>query len=264
MIGGLDTGMDLDGRAALLALTASEFVALGTSDPRIVAFPALASSGAVGRLRRWLTAGQPIADLSRLAFVGDDAVRALVVDVIADVPAPVAWHAVEHVAWFEVGRATAAWLAIAPSMRAPIGDVAHVVAINGRTSDHDLRGVIAHELGHSWHRHIFANVPQLAALPEQEVIVSRVLLSMYTGRTAEQRDADADRWVRDRVANEVIADQSAAAWGVPHNGLSELEHRRYFKAQYDAAESVARERDREIAEVHTARAAAARALEETP
>jgi hypothetical protein len=166
-MGALD-GHDLPGCAALLGVSCRDYVAIGQSDRRIVATPSLETSGAVTRLRRWLTAGSPLADLSRLEFCGDDEVCALVVEVLSRVPAPVAWHGVEYVVWFEVGRSTAGWQGFAPTTRAPDGDQPHTIALCGRHDNESLLGIIAHELGHSWSRTVRANAPSMVRMSDRE------------------------------------------------------------------------------------------------
>ncbi|MEO9187546.1 MAG: hypothetical protein ABI467_28885, partial [Kofleriaceae bacterium] len=74
-------------------------VALAKGDPRLFAGQSLATGGAVERMKRWLAAGRPVADLSRLEYRGDEAVREIVVATLAAVPMPARWHAVTNVLW---------------------------------------------------------------------------------------------------------------------------------------------------------------------
>ncbi|HMG57370.1 MAG TPA: hypothetical protein VK601_27915, partial [Kofleriaceae bacterium] len=202
MSGGFEA-LDLPARAAALGLTVREFTALAESDRRIVEYPACSTDGSVARLRRWLDAGRPRADPERVAFTGADSVRVLVQDVLRSLPDPVRWHGVEYTLWVEVGRSAGAWQSSAPTPRAPPCDVAHFIALGGLASDEYLRGVSGHELGHAWHRPVYTI--QLAHVPmsDHERAARHLVV-------AKHRGADLDQHVRELVAEERLADRTAA------------------------------------------------------
>lgn len=241
-MGALD-GLDLAGRAELLGLTARAYVAFMQGNQGVFAPPSLETVGSVFRARRWFDAGRPDAAPERLTFSGSDDVRELVVEVLRSLPAPVRHYAVEAVTWIEVGRGTVAWIGRAPTLRALPGDLCHVVVINGRASNEDLHSVIAHELGHGWHRPVIETEPTFSTLSEREAIAARHLFAKYTGG-AKREAADREQWIRACVANEALADAQAAAWGTPPRGHDLPYLRRHFEAQYEAAAAFADECDR--------------------
>lgn len=238
------TGLDIAGRAALLGITCREAVALGQRDRRI--YPSVQSAGSVARLQRWIGAGQPAADLPRLEFAGDDGVRAIVVDVLRRVPAPIAWHAVEHVTWIECGRCVSGWMGAAPRFRQPDDDVAHVIVLNGTIDDAQLASIAAHELGHAWDRPIYSGTRDVRISRDEErareLVVERVV-DEHLGIT--DASATHDRLVRAHVADERRADELATLWGFPrHTDVDALT--RHFRREYAASATLADQIERDI------------------
>lgn len=198
--------MNIDERAALLEMKLADYVALGKVDARLVAEISIQEPGARERLWRWIRAGLPAPDYSRLEFEGSDGVRAVVLETLARTPSAVAWHVCEYVVICEVGRDTTAWSGVTPIVRAPDGDQAHIIVINGNTPDDELHGIIAHEIGHSWTRVILPRM-RTAALPPAQAFYSDKLAAGITR-------ADL---IRARLAEEKLADDLAALWGSPIN-----------------------------------------------
>jgi hypothetical protein len=218
-------GLYMDQIAARINRTCLEYLELAVRYPAIFAGPQ--SDGSFARIRRWLDANEPSADLSRLMFYGDDSVRALVSAVLRRLPAPVAWYASEYVTWLEVGRNARAWQGSAPALRAPIGDVAHVVVINGCATDEYLEGVIAHELGHGWHRIIREHAVPPPSWSDHEQTARHLSISL-----------DAEACARALVSEERRADLTATAWGFLRH-TDEVRLLRGFRSALDAAAALA-------------------------
>lgn len=214
-------GIDFDAATALMAL-----------DPRIATDATTATSAAVERLVRWLRAGQPVADLERLVFEGDDTVRELVEDLIDRVPAPVAWHAVEFVEWIEVGRGADGAMSLARSARVPSGDSAHRIKICGALTDERIREVLPHEMGHAWHRTVREVELSRPTMPAIERDARALLLAR------ELSVANPEAMIADRRADdEYLAEATAAAWGFERPPLYHERslRRRGFLAELSAA-----------------------------
>jgi hypothetical protein len=229
MLGAMLTGCDLGAGAELLGVSCREYVAIGRRDRRI--FPSLASAGAVTRLRRWIAAGQPDADVSRLEFAGDDSVRALVADVLRQVPAPVGWHGVEYVTpWIEVGRSAVGWAGSAPTIRTPDGDQAHMIALAGSIADDgEIRAVIAHELGHSWARTVRPYVSTAVRMSYRERNARSIVAAKIAGVSPTQI-------VREQVDEERLADALSQLWGFPHYSDYGRRERGFSEEMQEAAE----------------------------
>lgn len=241
------TGLSLPERAERLGVTCRELVRLAEGDSRLFTWPALDSEGSVARLRRWVEAGQPSADLNRLEFTGADEVRSLVAATLAKLPRPVAWHAAEFVVWLEIGRRhVAGWMSVAPPMRTPKGDMPHVIVLNGAVDDEKLPGVIAHETGHSWHRDICEGAPQSVSMSRHERTARLLVVARDFGD-------DAGKLARERVGHEMLADRTAEVWGFRNHGPSELDLLRSFHGESaDAADLAAKiEADLDAAEGET-------------
>jgi hypothetical protein len=204
------SGLDLVGRAALLGIGCRELVALATEDPRITAPAATATEGAIVRLRRWLDAGRPDANATEVDFHGDDAVRAIVVEVLGALPTPVRWHGTRAVTWYEVGRSAIGWMSIAPLPLVPAGDVGHAIVLSGMLDDARLPAVIAHELGHSWHRHVHTAPVRAVPPVSQREWTARLLLVEEIMAPDGQ---GAKRLAHRRHVEERLADETALAWG---------------------------------------------------
>lgn len=140
--------LDTSGRAAVLGISFRALVDLQRSDPRIM--QAVAKPGMVHRLKRWIRAGQPAADITRTIYRGSDSVRAILYRVLAAVPRPVAWHASEFIVFREVGANARGRCASRLRGRDPDdGDEGHEIDISGRERADDLPAILAHEVAHS-------------------------------------------------------------------------------------------------------------------
>lgn len=191
----------------------------------------IATEPSKARLNRWIDAGQPVADLSRLEFGGDDTVRVLLVDVLARLPTPVAWHASEFVVWREVGRSAAGWQGSARSHRDPQGDVAHEIVLCGAVTDDDLPGIIGHEIAHSLHRSIAPVRWPQPPMTRVERTARMILLGRNIG-------IDEEHLARMHADLEVLCDRTAVAWGLLRE-VRPLEQLRRSRAKvHEAAELV--------------------------
>jgi hypothetical protein len=219
-------GLDIAGRAELLGITCREAVDLAKAHRELFTYPVSDSIGALARIRRWNEAGRPAADFSRLVYLGDGGVYAILIATLAKLPAALAWHAAEHVAWLEVGRNAGAWTTCAPLMRVPAGDTAHLVVISGAEQDERMPHIITHELAHSWHRALFSDATRGVPLPPQERLARNLATVGY----------DADALAREFWREEVLADQTAAALGFPSSSHSSDHVRlRGFEAEITAS-----------------------------
>lgn len=184
-----------------LGLSRAQFRAL---DPRLHGATLVTAPG-VARLRRWLEAGKPEPDPDRLTFSGDEPLRELVLAAIAMLPPPVAWHAVVAVVWIGVGRSSRAWTSGMPRWPAPpAGDQLHLVVV-GPTAD---IGVVGHELGHSWHRRF---QPFAFGTGRDPVAFAAAVLADI--EDPAERRAQHERFDRQHVQEEALADATARRWG---------------------------------------------------
>lgn len=244
-LAGLD-GLDLADCAGVLDCTPRELVALAERIPGFREVLALGTAGGLVRTKRWIAAGCPSADLSRLEFAGDDEVRALVVEVLTRVPSPVAWHGVEFIAWAEVGRSAHGWQGLAPMTRCPPGDQPHMIALSGLNSNDVLRGVIAHELAHSWTSATHSIAPRIVRMSQREQTARRIAAARVIGQTSEQL-------IREQVAGERIADRLARLWSFErhtHDGALT----RLIAAEHAAAADLADSIERDLDIIHLATA----------
>jgi hypothetical protein len=211
--------------------------ALDELDSRILTHPSLNSMGAIWRLRRWVAAGQPAPDIRRrLSYVGDSEVRAIICDVIAKLPPPVAHYAVEAITWFEAGRGSRAWCCRRPAIRELPGDIGHVIQISSGLALSRIAGTVGHELGHGWHFDIVDAESRAEAIAVDEIAVRADAIRYRTfGLDDEQRAAERQRAINAEVAEEMRADAMAALWGVPHDGLDEATLREIVATRYDSA-----------------------------
>lgn len=224
-------GLDLSDRAAALGIGWRELSMIaGSGDIRIIAKPALSTPEAVFRLRRWFALGRPDADPTRIAFVGSDSVRALVIDVLRQLPVPVRHYAVHHVTWREVGRDAKAFIAATPTKRALPGDAPHEITINGMKTDEELPGLICHELGHGIHRVVYDGDIEWSCDPG-ESLADRIRRGAENNR---------ERWLYEQVRHEMLADDMAALWGFGRlEAPSEDELYRQFAFVWDEAADLA-------------------------
>jgi hypothetical protein len=244
-VSGLD-GLDLPGRAAKHDITCAEYVRIASAYPGIFAPPTTDAS--VARVSRWIGAGKPAPDLSRLMFTGADSVRVIVVELLASIPAPAGWHGVEFVHWFEVGRDARGWQKRANPTRTPPADAAHVIALCGALPDDELRGIVGHELGHSFHAVVF---PAMSHVPmTQHEQSARQLVG------GKMRGADLDQVARELAREEALADAQSSAWGIarPSDHRHLVQH---FRAQLAVAAELAADIEHRIDEdMSTGRVAA--------
>lgn len=187
----------------------------------------LDTPGAQFRQRRWEMLGRPDADPTAIEFHGTDAQRDVVVDVLSRLPPAVRHFAVEGITWIGIGPTTKAWTSPAPKLRTLPDDPPTWIVLSRIDA-----GTVAHELGHAWHR-----VP-LAKLRESSG--KSILEARGLDMPEEMDEEHRIRWVSIRVENELIADEQAKAWGIPHDGLSAREIVDMFLDQYDAAFAAAR------------------------
>jgi hypothetical protein len=213
-------------------ITADQIAALQALDARIVADAPTATSAAVERLARWLRAGSPAADVERLVFTGDDTVRVLVEDLIARVPAPVAWHAVEFVEWLEVGRCGDAFASYARPARVPTGDTPHRIVLCGVPDDDRIREVLPHELAHLVHKTVREVDPSRPTMAQAELDARMLLLAR------DLRIENPEAMIATvRADIEFLAEATAAAWGFARPPLYDerSQRRRGFLAELNAA-----------------------------
>lgn len=194
-------GLALHERADLLGLTSRQYLDLAREDARIVAAPALGTRGAVGRLRRWLESGRPAANMGELVFIGEDAIRAILLDTLRQLPAPCQEHAVMAVTWFAIGHQWGGVMFALPAAPCPAGDERHGILLSCHRLEH-LPFIIAHELAHSWQRRIGRSVFTGPPMSDAEEI--QALRSL--GASAEQ--IAVKEWRGER-----LADDLAEAWG---------------------------------------------------
>lgn len=144
MIGGDDiprawAELDVPERASRLAITTDEYARLALDDPRIVDD----RTGGIGRLRAWLRADRPVRDVSALCYIGDESIRAALVDVLCHIPMPVACAVIGGATVIGVGVDTIGW------HQASLPDRPVVSMATVALSSDDPRP-IAHELAHVW------------------------------------------------------------------------------------------------------------------
>jgi hypothetical protein len=196
--------------APLVGVSTREAVAIATSDPKIFAFPMLATDGAIDRMKRWFAASQPVADLARIVYRGDPGIRAILLAALADAPMPARWWAVEKIVWAEIGRGNRAGF----STWIP-GDANGLIVLSGSTSDAVLPSLILHELGHQWCASVEDPAPRAteiepAALAEwRSARAAHVLAEM----TVTGRGIDEAAWLLYR--DEWLANSMAKLCGHP-------------------------------------------------
>lgn len=219
--------LDHEAAAAALGMDWREFALfVSQCDSRILAKPALATPGAVFRLRRWIALGKPDADPERIAYKGYDDTRAVIVDVLRRLPAPVRHYAVESVTWRE---ADGLYITNVPRHLALPGDGGHEITIEGGVSPRSLPGQIAHEIGHGLHRVVYDGECDWSATCRVR-LVDQIREGLATR----------DKWVGEQVAYEVIADQMAALWGIPRQDApTEGEYRTHFEREFNRAAAIA-------------------------
>ena len=237
--------MNVPERAALLGMSVRAVIELAEADPRIFAHPMLERPGSVVRVKRWLAAGRPAPDVTRLQFLGHYTVRELLCDMIRRLPHPIAWHAVEAIQWMEIGRAYAGEMRTARAPRPVDGDQSHQILLDGSRDDRELLAVAAHECGHAWGWPICPVALDAVAAPDPELqaraIVAERIVAQVKGGNA------IDRLVREAVAEEVYADAVATACGVRRTtDVAALT--RKFRSEHVAAAARADEIEREINE----------------
>lgn len=211
-------------------LSCRDMIALGQSDRRIFMPPFLQEEGSRVRLKRWLAAGSPEPDLTRLQYRGSDWARTVVLGVPRRMPKPVAWHICEHVIVREVGSRSAGWICGAMTPRHPDGDHAHEIVLCGQTDEESLASVFAHECGHSWSKTV-SPFPAASTvnMSDRELTARTVLVFREAGVTVEQL-------VNERVADERLADQLATLFGYPRFTDVDGLRRMFMAAHADAAE----------------------------
>jgi hypothetical protein len=189
-----------------LGLDEQEAMDLGLADPRIFAADTTCTDGSRERIRRWIAAGQPDADVRDVHYLGDAAIGDAVSQVLAAVPMPVRWYAVRNILWIGTGCSTAGWCSTGPAI--PPADDRAIVAL--ATADENI---IAHELGHAW----------LAQVPRAEPVPPRQIREADRRAAAEvsswgMTDRLVDRMVHHAELEERRADAAARCWGFHIDG----------------------------------------------
>jgi len=207
------TGLDLPGRAAALGLTCRQYLDLARADPRVAADPAL-EGGGLPRLRAWLAAGRPTANVNDLIFVGDVEIGAVVRAVVEKLPMPVLHHVVTSVVVIGSGTSTGGLcFDHPPTLPAPEGDHVHLIVLT-RADE----GLAAHECAHSWRnapspprapaafRAALADDQCLcAALVKSDEQGARLAAAVIDHHLHEERDTDrlASMWLGRHVTQDV-------------------------------------------------------------
>jgi hypothetical protein len=135
----------------LTALSIPErFALLGDFEPAVFMAPwfsaeLVATPAALGHVRAWVTAGQPVADVEALMVLGDGPVAEAALAVVRVLPPPMKHLAVSKVAIVGIGAESAGECHAMPEGRTCL------VAISAaRRGLDDLRSLVAHELSHAW------------------------------------------------------------------------------------------------------------------
>lgn len=138
--------MTLAERASALGVSPRELVTLSQRDRRITAAVAMATDGAIARLRRWIELDMPDAHRETTAILADPSIERGVRDALAMLPEPVALHVVECVLFVGSGIETHGFcVSSSISWPHPEHDSMHLISL----ASGDI-GLIAHEIGHSW------------------------------------------------------------------------------------------------------------------
>lgn len=191
-------GLTTTERAEANGLTFRAQLELERREPWVAHWSARFDAGAA-RLRAWLDAGRPAADRAQLCIVGDRSIVAVVRDVVARLPEPVAHHLVAHAVVFCAGVETSGWCG---RDMPPVPTEPQPIAL--ATTD---AGIVAHELAHAWHlRPSSATTGLSAAQREQLVDAVRVVTA------SDDRAADL---VEHHMQRERAADALATALGFP-------------------------------------------------
>ena len=104
------------------------------------------------RLRDWCAAGCPEPlGVDRVAFVGADAARSVIVDALHRIPAPpVRAHVLRHVLFVAVGFDVNAWCSPLPVLAHDLDEAPQMIAVGPILWTGDGPSVIAHEVAHAW------------------------------------------------------------------------------------------------------------------
>jgi hypothetical protein len=232
-------------RLARHGFDAEHSAALRALDARCVEDAPTATTAAVERLARWyFAAGRPDADLDRLVYSGDDAVRAQVEGFLARMPRWAAWWGVEHVEWIEIGRGADGRCGYARSARALDDDTPHRILICGALTDERISEILPHELAHSVHKEKRKVDPSRPTMPTVERDARALILARDLGiERPEALIADS------RADEEFLAEATAQAWGFPRPPLYYecSRRRRGFIAELNAASELVPSIKRECA-----------------
>ncbi|HXF83148.1 MAG TPA: hypothetical protein VNN19_10390 [bacterium] len=183
-----------------------------------------ATEAARERLRAWFVAEPRRASepsrseiAGRLQFLGDEAIRQVVLDVLFGLPPVVVAFVLSSVVMLGVGRGSAGstlTLSTKATTAAAEGYALKLILLDGHRSDQDLRVLIAHEVAHAW----------LGALPRSEDMrqpAEGLAALRELGRAAGEW-AGAGPWpglrvVRDLQEEQIRSERQAAAlaasWG---------------------------------------------------
>jgi hypothetical protein len=195
--------------------------------------PALtASDPARARLHRWVAGGGlrrvPAID-TELVYLGDEAVRPVVVRVLEQIAPPVRDHVLDTAWVLAIGRRAAGQTMAAPLLPPRGGpEVLGLILVDGRYDDTALAAIIAHEAAHLWLEH------RTAAPPPK---IARALQAVGWALATEGGEGDA--LLERLLAAERRAAALTAAWGF-HGSAADVGHcararRDHFLADLAAA-----------------------------
>jgi hypothetical protein len=102
------------------------------------------------KLRAWVEAGRPEANIADLHYVGDRRTGELIVEVLERIPPPVAYDVVRSNLFVSVNGQTGLFSNTILNSRAGRPFLGLIIVLaTGRTDD-EIQGTVAHEIGHAW------------------------------------------------------------------------------------------------------------------
>jgi hypothetical protein len=174
--------------------------ALARIDPRIVDDATLALGGLYNVLR-WRAEGMPAPVFDDMVYVGDERIKSTFLEVLHDIPTPVAHRIIASTVVIGVGIDSLGWVAEHPDL--PTAYPVHTLALNCIAP-----GILCHEAAHVWlSRPLSPKAPRSArerarASEQCQVDLARALVG--NGDTA---------WLEKRsLEPELAADAAATCW----------------------------------------------------
>lgn len=183
-----------------LGISGAEVLELRRSQPWTRSWASRHGRGAE-HLRGWLAAGRPAVDRAEVDVDGDPAIAAVVREVLAIVPAPVAWRlVVEHVQ-IRCGREHCE--RIPEPCRGYVDRTRDPLYVGVLVAD---EAVVAHELGHAW-----CEVPSVAytCVPLDDAQIERLRAGSLAEAEAAGRAAELED---ETIRGELAADRLATLW----------------------------------------------------